>query len=123
MKKLLIILTTITLMLTASQDAFAHAQITLTSPLKNKVVKKLPDLVWIEFDGNLITLDNKGVNSLFVQDSKKRRVDDGASFVGGARISVKLKSGILPGKYLVSYRVVSEDGHPVSGSYYFTYQP
>jgi methionine-rich copper-binding protein CopC len=27
------------------------------------------------------------------------------------------------GKYLVTYRVVSEDGHPIEGSYSFTYKP
>jgi methionine-rich copper-binding protein CopC len=65
----------------------------------------------------------KNPNVITVTDSKKKRVDAGESLVGGARLSTRIKQGLKPGKYLVSYRVVSEDGHPVQGSFSFTYKP
>jgi methionine-rich copper-binding protein CopC len=103
--------------------ANAHAQLTDSNPGINKIIKSLPELVWVEFDGNLMTFGDKNPNVITILDSKKKRVDIGGSVVGGARLTTKLKSGLKAGRYQVSYRVVSEDGHPVSGNYYFTYKP
>ncbi|MFM6940783.1 MAG: copper resistance protein CopC [Candidatus Planktophila sp.] len=104
------------------QAAIAHAQLTASMPLSNQIVKGLPKLVWIEFDGNLMTFGDKNPNEIKVVDSKLKRVDIGGTIVGGARISCKIKLGIPQGRYQVRYRIVSEDGHPVEGSYYFYYQ-
>lgn len=112
----------ISLLSITATPAFAHAQVTSSSPLKNQVITKLPEWIWIEFDGDLMTFGDKNPNEIIVTDSKSKRVDTKLALVGGARISTKLKPGIKAGRYLVSYRVVSEDGHPVQGSFYFTYR-
>ena len=104
------------------QAASAHAQLTTSLPLANQIVKTLPKLLWIEFDGDLMTFGDKNPNEIKVLDSKLKRVDIGGTIVGGARISTKLKSGLPQGKYQVKYRIVSEDGHPVEGNYFFTYR-
>ena len=106
-----------------TQGAHAHALVTSSVPAKNQIVKVLPSLVWIEFDGDLLSLDDKQIHKITVTNSRKKRVDIGGPIVGGARISTKLKAGLPAGKYFVSYRVVSEDGHPVEGSYSFSYKP
>lgn len=111
------------LILVGVQNANAHAQLTSSVPARNQTIDTLPSLVWIEFDGDLINFGNKQINQLTVINSKKVRVDVGGTIVGGPRISTKLKPGLIQGKYLVSYRIVSEDGHPVTGSFYFTYKP
>jgi methionine-rich copper-binding protein CopC len=80
-------------------------------------------LVWLEFDGDLLSFGDKQIHKITVTNSIKKRVDSGGPIVGGARISTKLKAGLPAGKYFVSYRVVSEDGHPIEGSYSFTYKP
>jgi methionine-rich copper-binding protein CopC len=103
--------------------ALAHAQLTASFPIQNKVVKVLPKYVWVEFDGDLMTFGDKNPNSIKVIDSKMKRVDIGGSIAGGARVSTQIKSGLKPGRYKVSYRIVSEDGHPVEGSFFFTYRP
>jgi methionine-rich copper-binding protein CopC len=105
------------------QIANAHAQLTDSNPGVNKTVKSLSEFVWVEFDGNLMVFGGKNPNVITVTDVKKNRVDAGGSIVGGARLSTRIKQGLKPGKYLVSYRVVSEDGHPVQGSFSFTYMP
>lgn len=123
MKKLFFAVMTIALALFGVQTAHAHAQVTSSLPTKNQNVKVLPTWVWIEFDGDLLSLDENQINRITVTNSKKMRVDIGGSVIGGARISTKIKSGLAAGKYQVKYRVVSEDGHPVEGSYFFTYKP
>ena len=123
MKKITSVLMTLALFLFGIQNANAHAQVTSSVPAKNQTVSVLPSLVWIEFDGDLLSFGDKQIDRLTVTNAKKVRVDIGGPIVGGARISTKLKAGLPSGKYLVSYRVVSGDGHPVSGSYSFTYKP
>jgi len=123
MKKLTSTLMSILLILLGVQNANAHAQLSSSVPAKNQIVKVLPSLVWLEFDGDLLSFGDKEIHKIAVTNSRKKRIDIGGPIVGGARISTKLKAGLPAGKYFVSYRVVSEDGHPVEGSYSFTYKP
>ena len=123
MKKLTTMIISVLLIFAGMQSADAHAQLSSSNPAKNQTIKVLPNLVWLEFDGDLLSFGGNQINTISVTDSKKLRVDMGGPIVGGARISTKLKAGLPAGKYFVSYRVVSEDGHPVEGSYSFTYKP
>lgn len=123
MSKFLSIAVAVSLLLIPAPHAYAHAQFATSFPAKNKVINKAPQLVWIEFDDNLIEFPSESDNKLTVLDSKNRRVDLGATIVGGARISIKIKSKLNPGRYLVKYRVVSGDGHPVRGEYSFWIRP
>lgn len=123
MKIRLIILFSIFVLGFSPQGASAHAQLTTSLPTQNQIVKILPKLIWIEFDGDLMTFGDKNPNEIKVLNAKLKRVDLGGTIVGGARISTKLKSGLPPGKYQVRYRIVSEDGHPVEGNFSFTYRP
>ena len=100
--------------------AEAHGQFVSSNPKTGSTLSKLPKLVWVEFDGNLITIADKQANFLTVKNSKGRELSDGKAFVGGARVSVNIKDRSATGKIKVSWRVVSEDGHPVSSSLTFT---
>jgi len=123
MKKLTTITISVLLIFAGMENADAHAQLSLSNPTKNQIVRTLPSLVWLEFDGDLLSFGDKQIHKITVTNSRKKRVDIGGPIVGGARISTKLKAGLPAGKYFVSYRVVSEDGHPVEGSYTFSYKP
>jgi methionine-rich copper-binding protein CopC len=100
--------------------AEAHGQFVSSNPKAGSTLSKLPKLVWVEFDENLITIADKQTNFLTVKNSKGRELSDGKAFVGGARVSVNIKNRSATGKIKVSWRVVSEDGHPVSSSLTFT---
>jgi methionine-rich copper-binding protein CopC len=100
--------------------AIAHAEIAKTNPTKNAILTQPPKSVWIEFGESLLTLDTKEVNTLTVTNSKGKRVDKSPTIISGARATTKILEALKKGKYLVTYRVVSEDGHPVKGSYYFS---
>ena len=100
--------------------AEAHGQFVSSNPKTGSTLSKLPKLVWVEFDGNLITIADKQTNFLTVKNSKGRELSDGKAFVSGARVSVNIKDRSAAGKIKVSWRVVSEDGHPVSSSLTFT---
>ena len=108
------------LLLGTSEMAQAHGSFVSSNPKSQSTVSKLPKVVWVEFDGKLITIADKQTNFLTVRNSNGRVLSDGKSFVDGARISVNLKDRSATGKIKVSWRVVSEDGHPVSSFFTFS---
>jgi len=108
------------LLLGTSEVAQAHGSFVSSNPKAKSTVSKLPKVVRVEFDGNLITIADKQTNFLTVKNSKGRELSDGKAFVEGARVSVNLKDRSATGKIKVSWRVVSEDGHPVSSFFTFT---
>lgn len=95
-------------------SAFAHGDLIASNPKAGSTISALPKFIWVEFDGKLITIADKRTNFLTVKNSKGKELSDGKPFVGGARISVKIKELSTTGTIKVSWRVVSEDGHPVS---------
>ncbi|MCX6454456.1 MAG: copper resistance protein CopC [Actinobacteria bacterium] len=120
MKKLVSALLAFGVAISAAPSASAHASYSDSNPKARSVITKLPKLLWVEFDGNLITIADKQTNFLTVKNSKGKELSDGKAFVGGARISVNIKDRNATGTIKVSWRVVSEDGHPVSSFLTFT---
>ena len=100
--------------------AEAHGQFVSSNPKAGSTLSKMPKLVWVEFDGDLITIADKQTNFLTVKNSKGKELSDGKAFVSGTRVSVNIKDRSATGKIKVSWRVVSEDGHPVSSFLTFT---
>ena len=100
--------------------AEAHGQFVSSNPTAGSTLSKIPKLVWVEFDGDLITIADKQTNFLTVKNSKGRELSDGKAFVSGTRVGVNIKDRSATGKIKVSWRVVSEDGHPVSSFLTFT---
>jgi methionine-rich copper-binding protein CopC len=120
LKKLVSALLAFGVAISAAPSASAHASYSDSNPKARSVITKLPKLLWVEFDGNLITIADKQTNFLTVKNSKGKELSDGKAFVGGARISVNIKDRSATGTIKVSWRVVSEDGHPVSSFLTFT---
>lgn len=120
MKKLVSVLLAFGVAISAAPSVSAHASYSDSNPKARSVITKLPKLLWVEFDGNLITIADKQTNFLTVKNSKGKELSDGKAFVGGARISVNIKDRSATGTIKVSWRVVSEDGHPVSSFLTFT---
>ena len=120
MKKLVSAILAFGVAISAAPSAGAHASYTDSNPKARSVVTKLPKLIWVEFDGHLLNIADKQTNFLSVKNSKGKEISDGKAYVGGARLTVKIKDQKATGLIKVSWRVVSEDGHPVSSSLTFT---
>jgi methionine-rich copper-binding protein CopC len=119
-KKLLFATIVLSILNSGTHVANTHAEIAKTNPAKSAILTQSPRSVSIEFGETLLTLDEKKINSVKVTDSRGKRVDNSSTIVSGSRATTKIKGTLKKGKYMVSYRVVSEDGHPVKGSYYFS---
>jgi copper transport protein len=91
--------------------ALGHAKLLESKPAAGQLLERSPPAVVLVFDE---AIDPAFVR-LRVTDSDGRRVDRGDPYHPGGReerVAVRLRPG-LEGAYAASYRVISEDGHPV----------
>jgi copper transport protein len=103
----------------APAAASAHARLEATSPERGATVPTEPGSVVFRF--------NEPIEATFgavrVFDARGERVDDGRLVRPGGdqrRAGAALKRGLADGTYTATYRVVSADGHPVSGGFTFS---
>jgi copper resistance protein C len=102
------------------QAAFAHAELENSSPEANSVVGAAPQVVSLTFGEKLMVIEGEpAANQIQVTDGAGTRVDNGDYQVTGEVLTVSLKPDQADGTYKVTYRVVSEDGHPIEGVYEF----
>ncbi|HEU4658478.1 MAG TPA: copper resistance protein CopC [Capillimicrobium sp.] len=99
-------------------DASAHAVLTHTAPHQNASVEVAPARVQLDFNEPV----EVSFGAVRVYDERGERVDTGeVEHVPGrpSSVEVGLRPGLGRGIYTATYRVVSADGHPVSGGYAF----
>ncbi len=119
MKKTLVTVIALGALLWGVPSASAHAILTNSNPIAKSMVSDLPAKIWLEFDGNLTDIPHMNLNRIQLSDSTGRAIPITKSYVGGARITAELGKARPTGKVTIAWRVVSEDGHPVTGSIYF----
>jgi copper transport protein len=91
--------------------ALGHATLLKSKPKAGQVLERSPRTVMLVFDEAI----DPAFVQLRVEDRAGRRVDRGGPYHPGGReerLAVRLEPG-LEGAYAASYRVISEDGHPV----------
>ncbi|MEU6603800.1 copper resistance CopC family protein [Streptomyces shenzhenensis] len=102
----------------AAPQAAAHTELDSAGPAADAVLAGLPPRVTLTFSD---PMDGKYAK-VAVTGPDGTSAADGSPQVDGRTVTLGLKSGAASGRYTVGYRVVSADGHPVSGSYAFTLQ-
>jgi copper transport protein len=98
-----------------ARPASAHATVVTTTPADGARLDAAPAEVSVEFDEDV----SLGAGYARVLGADGRRVDTGAPGVRDGRLTVPLREGLPEGSYVVTWRVVSADSHPVSGAWSF----
>ena len=98
--------------------ASAHTSLVSANPAEKSIVAEAPLAISLMFNEDLLLLGDKNPNQVDVVDEAGMKVS-GEATVNGPIISAPL-SIENPGRYNVSYRVASADGHIVTGDYHFT---
>lgn len=98
-----------------ARPASAHAMVVTTTPGDGARLDTAPAQVTIEFDEHV----SIGAGYARVLDGDGDRVDTGEAEVRDAVLTVPLRDGLPDAGYVVTYRVVSADSHPVSGAFSF----
>jgi len=107
MRKFLVSMAIASITLLSIPFASAHGEVVSTFPEQFANATPIPTQVWIEFDGNLQTLDGQTINMIEVVDSTGLAVSFGDPVIAGSRITTKLSGQSAPGVFTVNYRIVS----------------
>jgi copper transport protein len=117
--KLLLPVAVVVALLAAPAAASAHATLEGSAPQRGETVKAQPSAVVLRFsepvEGNF--------GAVRVYDAEGQQVDEGDAFHpdgDGSKLAVRLGADLPDGSYTATYRVVSADGHIVSGGYVFS---
>lgn len=117
-RRLLVALVAVVLLVVAlPASAAAHAALQHSTPHGSSTLQRAPSSVRLDF--------NEPVEASFgavrVYDARGARVDTGKlGYAAGQRsVTVGVRDGLGRGIYTATYRVVSADGHPVSGGFAF----
>lgn len=95
--------------------AAAHATLVATTPAEDARLEAPPAEVTLEFTEGV----DVGAGYARVLGPGGERVDTGTASEDGGVVTIPLRSGLTDASYIVTYRVVSEDAHPISGAYAF----
>ena len=99
--------------LAASGDAFAHATLLGSHPADGSVVEQAPASVRLDF--------NEPVSPIVVSlTDAQGRHHDLTAIARNETIEIPMPSDLSGGSHVLSYRVVSGDGHPIGGAVVFS---
>ncbi len=98
-----------------ASPAAAHATLVSTDPAEGEVLAETPDVVTFTFDER-VSLTDQGIR---VFDAQGEPVSADASSTDTV-VTADLPDELDDGTYVVTYRVVSADGHPIAGSLTFS---
>lgn len=103
------------LVLGVAGTASAHAEFTGADPADGSIVATAPEQVTLQFTED-VSVQPDGVRVL---DDQGERVDRSEATASGDAVTVPL-GDLHDGSYLVAWRVVSADGHPVHAAFTFS---
>ncbi|WP_336029064.1 copper resistance CopC/CopD family protein [Geodermatophilus sp. FMUSA9-8] len=95
--------------------AAAHAELVSTDPGEGARLDEVPGQVTLTFSEGV----SLGAGYARVLGDGGERVDTGAAEVDGGTVTVPLRDDLPDASYVVTYRIVSADSHPISGAFAF----
>ncbi|MFE1166038.1 copper resistance protein CopC [Nocardiopsis sp. NPDC058789] len=95
--------------------ALAHDTLLSSTPEDQQALPSAPDEVRLTFSGPPMDVST----AVLILDSAAEPVTTTEPLVDGHEVSVELPSDLADGGYAVRWRVVSSDGHPISGALTF----
>ena len=120
MRRVLGYLLSLSLLITFTPHAYAHSTLVSSNPKSGAILNSAPTRVSLTFNENLLIISGQNPNSLEITSATGNSPIVGPLVIKGNIISIPLKSKAQKGRFKVSYRVVSADGHPIQGSFFFT---
>ena len=105
----------LTLLLGAT-PALAHARLQSSDPADGASLDTAPQRVTLTFNEQM----TPGFNTVTVVGPDQQQYQSGDVAVDDSSVSIAVQPLGPAGRYEIGYRVVSADGHPISGSVAFT---
>jgi len=100
-----------------SAPSQAHTQLVSSSPADGAILEVAPTAVTFVFDEPLLShLDTVSINTESGVNVTSKSVKPNEN-----TLSMPWPIDLMPGRYQVAYRIVADDGHPVTGSITLSY--
>lgn len=96
--------------------AFAHSELVSSNPLVDGALAQSPTSIELTFNQQV----SESFPTIAVRDGADTQIDVSAPSVSGATVTSRISGDLASGGYTVGYRVVSADGHPITGQFPFT---
>lgn len=106
--------------LAIAAPASAHDELVSSSPAADEQLTTAPEQITLTFSNELLALEENSGTAMTVEDASGEDWVAGAPEVVADTVTVPLEPGMPNGSYLVTWKVVSSDGHPTSGEYSFS---
>lgn len=103
------------LLLVPLGTASAHDQLTGTEPADGATLEQAPEELVLTFSGEIAQVGAQ----VLVTGPDGEPVGDGEPRVAGTELTQALAADLPAGAYQVTWRVTSQDGHPISGTFGF----
>lgn len=100
----------------AASPAAAHDELVASSPSPGERLDEAPSEVSLTFSADVLTIGA----AVVIADASGRDWAAGAPVVTDGVVTVAIEPGMTDAGYEIRWRVVSEDGHPISGIVPFT---
>lgn len=118
MRRLLFVLIVLGAALSPLAPAWAHAVLLDSAPADRAVLAHAPDEIVLRFNEPVQPIAVRLIDA----DGRQVAADAAVNMRGGA-LHVALGAPLADGAYVLSYRITSEDSHPVAGSLLFAVGP
>ncbi len=106
----------VSVLLFGAGPAQAHSALIGSTPAAEAALAAPPDRIELQFNQPI----NASFATVTVTDGDGTQRGGSRVDVAGDRVQLAVPEPLPPGEYTVGYRVVSADGHPITGSYTFT---
>ncbi|WP_062431658.1 copper resistance CopC family protein [Herbidospora daliensis] len=113
MRRLAVIAAVVAALFATAPPAFAHDQLKGSSPKENATVDDLKSIT-LTFSSQV------RFPAVVLRDGADNLLPLSKPVVDGKQVSADLVSPPPPGRYVIGWRVVSSDGHPIEGEIPFT---
>ena len=110
-------------LLGVTAPAYAHTTLFTSEPSADSIVTIFPNEISLTFNEPLLTLEGGKGNALSLSAPNGSEIALEKPTIEGGKVSALIPQiPTEPGRYRISYRVVSGDGHPVAGEISFAFQ-
>ncbi len=99
----------------------SHSALVTTIPKADAILTMVPRSITLTFNEDILELKGKQISSVSLATVAGRKIALTKPQISANRLIARITSPTLKsGKYQISYRVVSADGHVITGGYTFT---
>ena len=110
----------IALSLLCTPVANAHTRVVSSNPAAGSTIKTMPAAISLTANENLIVLNGKQVSKISVHNPNHSEMKLGKLTANKSTLTAPiLQKTFKSGTYIISYRIISADGHPVNGAIKF----